>query len=103
MRGDRALLNSFLCAQRVGQRASFLVSLFVEGRDHVQALLSFHVALLSARVFRPTVAGCTICASTGGTMGRSVAQFIGLCSSLQWSSHRTKSPCLALPATAGSH
>jgi hypothetical protein len=32
-----------------------------------------------------------------------VAQFIGLCSSLKWSSHRTKSPFLALPATAGSN
>src|SRR5215831_10886731 len=32
-----------------------------------------------------------------------VAQFIGLCSSLKWSRHRTKSPFLALPATAGSN
>jgi 3-oxoacyl-[acyl-carrier protein] reductase len=31
------------------------------------------------------------------------AQFIGLCSSLQWSRHRTNSPFLALPATAGSN
>jgi len=31
------------------------------------------------------------------------AQFIGLCSSLKWSRHRTKSPFLALPATAGSN
>ncbi len=32
-----------------------------------------------------------------------LAQFIGLCSSLKWSSHLTKSPFLALPATAGSN
>src|SRR5262247_231487 len=32
-----------------------------------------------------------------------VAQFIGLCSSLKWSRHRTKSPFLALPAMAGSN
>ena len=32
-----------------------------------------------------------------------IAQFIGLCSSLKWSSHLTKSPFLALPATAGSN
>src|SRR4030095_11002160 len=32
-----------------------------------------------------------------------LAQFIGLCSSLKWSRHRTKSPFLALPATAGSN
>ena len=31
------------------------------------------------------------------------AQFIGLCSSLKWSSHLTKSPFLALSATAGSN
>src|SRR5215813_1686738 len=31
------------------------------------------------------------------------AQFIGLCSSLKWSSPRTNSPFLALPATAGSN
>src|SRR5215467_1411671 len=31
------------------------------------------------------------------------AQFIGLCSSLKWSRHLTKSPFLALPATAGSN
>src|SRR5262245_10258229 len=31
------------------------------------------------------------------------AQFLGLCSSLKWSRHRTKSPFLALPATAGSN
>src|SRR5215813_2689771 len=32
-----------------------------------------------------------------------VAQFIGLCSSLKWSRHLTKSPFLALPATVGSN
>ncbi|HEV8716738.1 MAG TPA: ISL3 family transposase [Candidatus Binatia bacterium] len=32
-----------------------------------------------------------------------VAQFIGLCSSLKWSSRLTKSPFLALPATVGSN
>src|SRR5215510_5239653 len=32
-----------------------------------------------------------------------LAQFIGLCSSLKWSSPRTNSPFLALPATAGSN
>jgi hypothetical protein len=31
------------------------------------------------------------------------AQFIGLCSSLKWSRHLTKSPFLALPAMAGSN
>src|SRR5262249_51138868 len=31
------------------------------------------------------------------------AQFIGLCSSLKWSRHLTKSPFLALLATAGSN
>jgi hypothetical protein len=34
---------------------------------------------------------------------RYLAQFIGLCSSLKWSRHWTKSPFLALPATAGSN
>src|SRR5215510_13110180 len=32
-----------------------------------------------------------------------LAQFIGLCSSLKWSSPRTNSPFLALPASAGSN
>jgi hypothetical protein len=36
-------------------------------------------------------------------MQNALAQFIGLCSSLKWSSHLTNSPFLALPATAGSN
>src|SRR5215475_8287550 len=44
----------------------------------------------------------TVCRGGQGRCGRD-AQFIGLCSSLKWSRHRTKSPFLALPATAGSN
>jgi hypothetical protein len=32
-----------------------------------------------------------------------VAQFLGVCSRSKWSKHRTKSPCLALLAMAGSN
>ena len=38
-----------------------------------------------------------------GMPQKDLAQFIGLCSSLKWSRHLTKSPFLALPATAGSN
>src|SRR5919198_3062599 len=44
------LLRALLCAQGVSQRESFLVSFFIEGRDHLQALLRFHVSLLFIRV-----------------------------------------------------
>jgi transposase len=36
-------------------------------------------------------------------IAKAPTQFIGLCSSLKWSRHRTKAPFLALPATAGSN
>jgi NAD(P)-dependent dehydrogenase (short-subunit alcohol dehydrogenase family) len=45
----------------------------------------------------------SIAGLVGGAGGAAYAQFIGLCSSLKWSGPRTTSPCLALPATAGSN
>jgi SAM-dependent methyltransferase len=70
---------------------------FVHGIDRSQAMLARCQQKLQAAEIPPSKAQVELGDITD------FAQFIGLCSSLKWSRHRTKSPFLALPATAGSH